>query len=76
MARYFFNVYDGLDLPDDTGTELPDIAAVRAAAVRAAGEAIRDLGDRFWRIKEWRLDVTDDQGRQVLSLNFSGSMNS
>ena len=74
MPRYFFNVHDGVAVPDESGTELPDTLAVRVAAVKAAGEAIRDLGDKFWQLEDWQLVVTDEQGRQILTLNFSGSI--
>ena len=74
MPRYFFHVHDGFDLPDETGTEFPDIVAVRFAAVTVAGEIIRDLGESFWEIEAWRLDVTDEGGQHVLTLNFSGSI--
>jgi hypothetical protein len=48
MPRYFFHVRDGTSLIDNEGTELSDVAEAREQAVVAAGEAIRDLGARFW----------------------------
>ena len=72
MPRYFFNVHDGIDVPDREGTELPDTKAVRDMAVRSAGEAIKDMGQKFWSHEEWRLDVVDEQENHVLTLRFSG----
>ena len=43
----------------------------RAAAVRAAGEALRDLGGKFWRSPEWRIWVTDESGATLCTLTFS-----
>lgn len=73
MPRFFFNVRDGVDLIDEVGTELPDMMAVRSTAVLAAGEAISELGQKFWESKDWRLVVTDENGKQVLTLDFSGN---
>lgn len=72
MPRYFFNVRDGVQLPDTTGTTLPDIEAARTAAVRASGEAIRELGAKFWEFEgEWQMEVTDEDGNTVVTLRFS-----
>ena len=70
MPRYFFHVYCERDLRDKDGTELPDMPAVRAEAIRAAGEMLRDLAGAFTGA-EWRMDVTDEEGRPVLVLRFS-----
>ena len=73
MPRYHFNVYDGRFIPDEVGTELPDIVAARSAAVIATGEAIRDLGGKFWDNSDWRMDVADKQGKVLFTLRLSGS---
>ena len=72
MPRYFFNIRDGSDLPDTTGVELPNLDAAKAQAVRVSAEALRDLGADFWKHGDWRLDVTDAQGVQVIAIKFSG----
>lgn len=72
MPRYFFDIHDGVDIIDEVGTELPSFAAVRDTAVRASGEAIKDLGIKFWDSRDWRLEVQDEQDKVVLTLNFSG----
>ena len=43
MPRYFFHVDNGEFIPDETGTELPDLYAARREAVRSAGEMIDDV---------------------------------
>jgi hypothetical protein len=74
VPKYFFHISDGVDKPDLTGTELPDITAAKVAAVEHAGEVIRDLGPAFWTSEDWQLLVTEADGRPVLTLSFSGSM--
>jgi hypothetical protein len=71
MPRYFFHVRDGVDIRDNEGLELESIDEVRAAAVTASGEAIRDLGRKFWAGEEWQMNVTDERGETVCTLNFS-----
>lgn len=71
MPRYFFHVYDGYSSPDTDGTELPDIYAAQAAAIRTSGEILRDMGARFWDGTEWKLEVADERGRIFFVLRFS-----
>ena len=72
MPRYFFHVRDSAEFIDDGGVELGGLDAVRAQAVIAAGEAIKDLGDKFWRSEEWHMWVTDETGETVCTLSVRG----
>jgi hypothetical protein len=45
MPRYFFNVDDGRDLPDNEGTELAGRNEAHRQAIITAGEMLRE-GDR------------------------------
>ena len=71
MNRYFFHVIDGQFLVDEVGTELPDIGAVRAMAVQASGEILRDLGMDAWTGSEWQMHVTDEAKQTVLKIRFA-----
>jgi hypothetical protein len=68
MRRYFFNVRDGANLIDKEGTVLSDVAEAREQAVVAAGEAIRDMGSKFWAGEVWEMNVTDESGATVCAL--------
>jgi hypothetical protein len=70
MPRYFFNLCDGRDFPDEEGSELDNADSARSEAVVLAGELLRDLGGRFWQGEEWRLHVTDEGGETVCALRF------
>jgi hypothetical protein len=60
MPRFYFNVLDGIDLPDDEGYELPDLKAARIEATKVAGEMLRDgPPEKFWNGEAWQLTVTD-----------------
>jgi hypothetical protein len=78
VPRYFFHIRDGRDYPDDEGTELPDLAAVRTEALKASGEMLRDSKGRaeFWSGDDWTMNVTDEAGQPVLTLRFSGTEHS
>lgn len=70
MARYFFQVHDGKDYPDEEGLELPSLGAVRERAVRYAGELLMVSGSNFWDGHDWSMDVTDDRGLTLFTLHF------
>ena len=40
LPRYFFNMSDGADLPDDEGIVLPDLTTARTQAIKTAGELL------------------------------------
>lgn len=71
MPRYFFNIYDGEPEPDLEGSEFADIYLAQAEAVRMSGEVMRDLGARFWGGGNWRLEITDAEGRKLFVVHFS-----
>lgn len=70
MPRFQFHVYDGVDLPDDDGTELPSLHAARLQAVRFAGEILAQDHQRIALGEDWRMEVTDDQGLILFRLDF------
>lgn len=73
MPRFFFTIHDGAtERIDRTGTELKDRRLVRGEAIRAAGEMLADI-DGTLQGEEWRMTVTDVDGRVVLRLRFSAT---
>ena len=69
MPRYHFNVYDGVSLPDDDGTELADIQAARQEAIRFAGRIIADEAHTLALSEDWRMEVTDNSGILLFRLD-------
>ena len=75
MPRYFFPVDNGEFIPDETGTELPDLYAARREAVRSAGEMIDDVQDSFWQhMTSWNMHVTDAERRLLFTLQFGAKV--
>ena len=73
MARYFFQVHDGTDYPDEEGIELPSLQAARERAVRYAGELLLCSTPSFWDGGDWSMDVTNDQGLTLFTLHFAAT---
>jgi len=71
MPRYFFHVYDGESLPDESGSELADIYSAQTEAIHLSGELLKEMGGRFWNGDEWRLEVADATGQVLFVLRFS-----
>ena len=75
MARYFFHLRDGTDhLLDPEGTELPDLQAIQALAMRAARDTLsHELRDNGHLDLRYRIDVEDEHGSLVYSLPLEGA---
>jgi hypothetical protein len=68
--RYFFNLGGELPVDDPDGTELPDIESVRQHAISMAETLMRRT--RLFRDgpDRWAVQVTDDDGHEVLIVPF------
>ena len=62
MPRYFFHVMDGRAMIDAEGTELANMDAVRAEAVRTAGEILAAEDANLFRAQDWQMTVADADG--------------
>jgi hypothetical protein len=74
VPRYFLHVRDSAEIIDDVGIELAGLSEARAMALAAAGEAVGELGPKFWTNPEWRMWVTDNTGATVCTLSFSAAL--
>ena len=72
MPRYFFHVQDGLNIPDEEGTDFPDLPSAKGHAVVYAGELILSMGAEFWGHDDWRMTVQDENGLTLFCLFFAG----
>ena len=78
MPVYYFTFTDGTRaIPDSEGVELPDVSAAYDYAIEDARFLVekRMLGLGYKQWQRWRVEVTDDAGRQVLAVPFSQVMN-
>jgi hypothetical protein len=78
MALYYFHLTDGATSLDDQGSDLPDLAAVRRAALATATEVLGGIkaGPAFWAGEPWKLWVTDGPngaGATLLTMQFTAT---
>ena len=71
MARYFFNLHDGVAVPDTVGSEHPDIQSARSEAVETIAERLKGSLLKKNDMSAWLMNVTDESGATVLVLSFS-----
>jgi hypothetical protein len=70
MPRFFFHLFDDLDVPDGEGMDLPDHATARARALMEA-RVMAAQAVRQGRLNlEHRIEVTDERGAIVVTVSF------
>ena len=70
MPRYYFNVFDGLTLLDEEGTELIDINAARMEALQVAHGLIESAARRADLGEGWRIEVVNGAGDILFRMDF------
>lgn len=71
MPRFYFHLYNDTDVPDEDGTELPDLAAARAHAMIMARFEISEAAKRDGRIiLSHRIDVEDEDAIVLAAMYF------
>ncbi len=73
MSRYYFDLYDGVEIIDEDGMELASIENARRHAVLKMAELLMQAPDKFWAGDAWTLKVKDDLGLTLFTLNFSAA---
>jgi hypothetical protein len=74
MARFFFHLRDGSDiLLDPEGIELPDLAAVRKAALVTARDMLSHGIKEGVLDTHFRVEVEDEAGAVLYRLPFSSA---
>ncbi|NKM22464.1 hypothetical protein GFM01_32885 [Rhizobium laguerreae] len=74
MARYFFNLHDGISIPDPVGSEHPDLQSARVEAVETIAERLRGALLKKADVSAWLMNVTDEQGVTVIVLSFTAAV--
>ena len=71
MPRYFFNVVNGDFEADTVGSDLDGLKAARLEAIRTARELMAEGVSMHGEWHHWKVVVTDDAGRTVMTVPFS-----
>jgi hypothetical protein len=65
MPKFFFNVINGKSIPDEEGTDLPDLAAAREEALEVIAKIMHDqILDIEQKGRELSVIIRDDAGDQ------------
>lgn len=70
MKRYFFDLSDGSQERDLSGTEFPDDQTAQREAIRYAGEVLKHEPDRLSH-GHMRVDVSDDVRSILFAIDVS-----
>ncbi len=70
MGRYYFHLFNDLDVPDLEGRELPDDAAARAVALDEAREMMADSVRKGVVNLSHRIDVENRFRQPVCSIFY------
>ena len=74
MPRYFFNVHDGVSIPDSVGSEHVDVESARSEAVETIAERLRGTLLAKTDVSAWLMNVVDEEGFTVIVLSFTAAV--
>jgi hypothetical protein len=74
MQRFFFHVHDNLDVPDEDGSEVPDLdSAVRVAVRAVRGLACEQVAKGHLNLQH-RIEVKDAAGAVLATVRFADAI--
>ena len=71
MAFYHFEVRTPSHVMITVGAELPDGTAARVEAAKRIGALLHDHAQQIWVDQDWQMDVTDEKGLILYSLQVA-----
>jgi len=74
MSRYFFNVHDGVSIPDSVGSEHADVESARSEAVETIAERLMGTMLTKTDVSAWLMNVVDEDGFTVIVLSFTAAV--
>ena len=74
LARYFFNVHDGISVADTVGSEHADIESARSEAVETIAERLQRTMLKKTDVSAWLMNVVDESGFTVIVLSFTAAV--
>ena len=72
--RYYFQTEDGRCYPDRDGTELPDVAAACVESAKVLADFLKYKPRELWAHDCLSVQVSDDAGLVLFTLNVSVTM--
>jgi hypothetical protein len=70
VPRYYFHLYNDLDVPDEEGQELPDLAAAREVAIVNIRDLLTEEVEKGRvTLRHW-IDIEDGDGGVLATVTF------
>lgn len=69
MANYHIELRTADQVWETLDVERHDLEALRIEIARFVGELLRDHATKIWVDKDWRIDVTDEEGLILYAIN-------
>ncbi len=73
MPLFFFDIRDGVFIPDDNGTDLPDTEAARLQGAALCAKLLGEKQAEFWQGDPWEVVVRDDHGLVMFTIAFKAT---
>jgi hypothetical protein len=74
MPRYYFHIYDDIDVRDEDGIDFPDLASAERAALDGAREMMcGQVMDGRLNLRH-RVEIEDEAGERLMVLPFSDAI--
>jgi hypothetical protein len=71
VPRYYFHLFNDMDVPDFEGLEFPDLASARAKAIEQARGMIGEVAKTEARIVlSHHIDIEDEEGQVLDRIMF------
>jgi hypothetical protein len=70
MPVYHFKTHYGTEIIESDGIPMDSTRQAWKEATRAAGEILKDIDGSLEPHREWRMDVSDDNGNVLFSLRL------
>jgi hypothetical protein len=71
MPRYYIHIFDDIDVIDEEGVELPDLATARRRAIRGGREIMVDHLKAGSPLRLFhRIEIADDRGMVLAVIPF------
>jgi hypothetical protein len=74
VARYFFHLSGVIDIRDQEGSELPNLAAAQCEAVQLIAQTLCDQPKSFWDADHYRVTTTDETGLVLFTVEMIATL--
>jgi hypothetical protein len=74
MSRFFFHLEHAVEVRDERGVELVDVAAAKRHAVKIIAQALCEEPQAFWAADQFRITVTRPDDMVLFTVEMIASL--